>query len=129
MAIWQCPEHITAVQILLSGSSAVQALSNQAQRRMASGLRPRTLASYAATFNLYLAFVVYMELQSPRTLDTIVLYLEYVAQRGLKACSLRNHVAVLKHYFCMFGWSLKPFDSRKSSVNDQICSNECTNDS
>ena len=46
-------------------------------------------------------------------MDTIVLYLEYLAQNSLKSCSLRNHISVLKHFFASFGWPVEVFNHRK----------------
>ena len=80
---------------------------------MASGLCPCTLASYTTTFKLFLAFVIYCDLSSPYHMDTVVLYLKYLIQNNLKACSLHNHVAVLKHFFALFDWPVHVLTSRK----------------
>ena len=64
-------------------------------------------------FKLFLAFVIYCELPSPSHMDTVVLYLEYLAQNNLKACSLCNHIAVLKHFFALFDWPVQVLSSRK----------------
>ena len=77
------------------------------------GIATTYLASYTATFKLFLAFVIYCGLPSPSHMDTIVLYLEYLAQNNLKACSLRNHIAVLKHFFALFDWPVQALSSRK----------------
>ena len=54
-----------------------------------------------------------MDLQLPASMDTITLYLEYLAQNKLKSCSLRNHVSVLKHFFASFGWLVDVLNHRK----------------
>ena len=99
--------------IIVSELPLLRTLASQATKRIAEGLRPRTLASYTATFKLFLAFVIYCGLPSPSHMDTIVLYLEYLAQNNLKACSLRNHIAVLKHFFALFDWPVQALTSRK----------------
>ena len=91
----------------------VRTLADQAQRRIEAALRPRTSSAYTATFKLFLAFVVYMGLSPPYSMDTIVLYLEFLAQKNFKACSLRNNVAVLKHFFALFDWPVKALTCRR----------------
>ena len=46
-------------------------------------------------------------------MDTIVLYLEFLAQKNFKACSFRNNVAVLKHCFALFDWPVKKLTCRR----------------
>ena len=46
-------------------------------------------------------------------MDTIVLYLEFLAQKNFKACSLRNNVAALKHFFALFDWPVKALTYRR----------------
>ena len=91
----------------------VRILAGQAHKRIEAGLRPRTSAAYTATFKLFLAFVIYMGLTPPYSIDTIVLYLEFLAQKNFKACSLRNNVSVLKHFFALFNWPLAALSCRK----------------
>ena len=102
--------------ITISELPLLRTLASQATKRIAEGLRPCTLASYTATFKLFLAFVIYCGLPSPSHMDTIVLYLEYLAQNNLKACSLRNHIAVLKHFFALFDWPVQALTSRKVQI-------------
>ena len=54
-----------------------------------------------------------MGLTPPYSIDTIVLYLEFLAQKNFKACSLRNNVSVLKHFFALFNWPLAALSCRK----------------
>ena len=91
-------------------------LAHQTVRRIAAGLRPRTAASYLATFKLFLAFVVYMDIAVSYLTKTIVVYLEFLAQNNLKCCSLRNHVSVLKHCFGLFDWPVSAFASTRVSL-------------
>ena len=84
-----------------------------ADQRVAGGLRPKTLASYAASFKLFLSVMVYMGLNQPASLQTVVIYFEYLAQNNIRACSMRNHLSVLKHYFGLFNWPIVALTSRK----------------
>ena len=91
----------------------MEQLVDQADKRIAAGLRPRTATAYLMTFKLFLAFMVYMNIAIPHTPRTVIVYL---AQNNIKIASLRNHVSVLKHYFGLFGWPLSAFASRKVQV-------------
>ena len=95
------------------GIGIVKALASQANLRITSGLRPRTYTAYLAMFKHFLALVVFMRLHPPHSLDTIFLYLEYIAQNHLKLCSLCNQVSVLKHYFASSSLSIDIFSYRK----------------
>ena len=46
----------------------------------------------------------------------IVIYFEYLAQHNIRACSMRNHLAVLKHYFGLFNWPNIALTSRKDML-------------
>ena len=98
---------------LIVDSPVMQQLADQADKRIATGLRPRTATAYLMTFKLFLAFMVYMNITIPHAPRTIIVYLEYIAQNNLKIASLSNHVSVLKHYFGLFGWPISAFASRK----------------
>ena len=91
----------------------IKTLRHQATNRIAAALRPRTSASYTMAFKQFLAFIVYMNLTKPFTEGVILSYLEYLSQNGLKNCSLRNHLSILKHFFAMFNWSTVPLTTRK----------------
>ena len=84
-----------------------------ADQHIAGGLRPKTLASYMASFKLFLSVMVYMGLNQPASLQTVVIYFEYLAQNNIRASSMRNHLSVLKHYFGLFNWPTVALTSRK----------------
>ena len=66
-----------------------------------------------AAFRQFLAFVIVMKLQLPCTSRTVLLYLEYLVQNGLRATSLRNHLSTLKHFFSLYEWPTHVFHTRK----------------
>ena len=90
----------------------INTLCHQTTNRIAAALRPRTSASYIMAFKQFLAFVVFMNLKKPFTEGVILSYFEYLSQNGLRSCSLRNHLSILKHFFAMFNWSTVPLTTR-----------------
>ena len=54
-----------------------------------------------------------MNLTEPRTEGIVLSYQEYLSQNGLRNCSLKNLVSILKHFFAIFNWSNIPLISRK----------------
>ena len=83
-----------------------------ALQRIKSGLRPKTLASYEASFRLFLVCCVVMDLQDLSCTETIIVYLEFLVVKGLSASSLHNHLAVLNHYFSLYRWPVQALSSR-----------------
>ena len=79
---------------------------------MQSALRPRTATAYSTGFRQFLAFTVKMGLDQPHQETVILLYLEYLAQQGLKSNSIRNQVSILKHYFALLRWPTQVFSSK-----------------
>ena len=88
------------------------ALQQQAFARIQAALRPRTASAYSAGFRQFLAFTVKMCLDQPHEEAVLLLYLEYLAQQGLKSNSIRNQVSILKHYFALLKWPTQVFNSR-----------------
>ena len=98
---------------MLSDKPTINTLRIQANNRIATALRPRTSATYTMAFKQFMAFVVYMNLIQPFTEGVILSYLEYLSQNGLRSCSLRNHLSMLKHFFAMFNWPTVCLTTRK----------------
>ena len=69
--------------------------------------------NYWMTFQQFLAFVILMNLRTPFIESMILLYLEFLVQTGLKSCSIRNHVSILRHFFQMFNWPKSALIIRK----------------
>ena len=42
--------------------------------------------------------------------------IEFLAQNGLKACSLRNHLSMLGHYFSLYNWPVQALCAKKVSM-------------
>ena len=98
------------------GSRMATWLHSQAIARLEEGLRPRTRTAYMAAFRQFLAFVIVMKLDLPCTLRIVLSYLEFLAQNGLRATSLRNHLSTLKYFFALFEWPTYVFHTRKVSL-------------
>ena len=101
---------------MFSGKWILYNLREQADMRIIRALRPRTSASYMAAFRQFVAFVIVTGLNIPYSEVVVILYLEYLVQQGLKCCSIRNHVSVLKHYFAMYNWPIAALSGRKVSL-------------
>ena len=80
----------------------VDKLSADFSARVNRAFRPRTLAAYNLKFRSYLAFLVHTRQDKPDALKSVTLFLEYLAQQGLRAPTLTNHVTVLRHFFSIF---------------------------
>ena len=68
---------------------------------------------HQAGFHLFVSFMVRMNLVLPHTEETVLLYLEFLAQNSLKACSLKIHSAILGHYFSLYHWPVQALCARK----------------
>ena len=88
-------------------------LQHQAFRQIQVPFRPRTSAAYTTGFLQFLAFTVKMDLDPPYEETVVILYLEYLAQRGLKSNSIRNQVSILKHFFLLFRWPTFALSGKK----------------
>ena len=97
-------------------SAALSTLSKAVQSRLQAALRPRTSRAYQAGFRLFVSFMVKMNLMLPHKEETVLLYLEFLAQNGLKACSLRNHLSILGHYFALYNWPVQALCAKKVSM-------------
>ena len=94
----------------------MEELQRQANYRMQRAFRPRTTAAYLASFRQFVAFLVIAGLSTPYHEAVIVVYIEYLIQQGLKGCSIRNSLSVLRHYFAMFGWPVRALTGRKVNL-------------
>ena len=67
---------------------------------------PQTQTSQAckSAFRLFLAFLVFTGIVVPHAVETVVMYLEFLAVNDYRACLLKNHVSILHHYFSLFNW-------------------------
>ena len=83
---------------------------------MQGALRPRTSRAYQAGFRLFVSFMVKMNLMLPHKEEAVLLYLECLAQNGLKICSLRNHLSMLGHYFSSDNWPVQALCAKKVSM-------------
>ena len=86
--------------VCFPGMSTTNYMLHLADQCIAGGLRPRTLAFYAGSFKLFWDGLHGLTSASQ---FTVVIYFEYLAQNNIHACSMRNHLSVLKHYFALTG--------------------------
>ena len=106
-------ELVTAILTDITDDPQLDNLAVAAEKRIMAALSPRTRCSYLAGFRLFLAFIIYMNIPVVNSLQTVIVYLEFLVQNYLKAVSLHNHLSILKYYFSLFGWSTNVFIERK----------------
>ena len=81
-------------------------------KRVSKGFSPRTLTAYKAKFRLYMGFLVQPNLQPVDTLQSVSLFIEYLAQQGLRAQALSTYTSVLKHIFWLYDLNVTVVDHR-----------------
>ena len=70
-------ELVTAILAVVTDNPQLDALTGSAETRIAAALRPRPRCSYLAGFRLYLAFIVYMNIQMILKLCHYVIICQY----------------------------------------------------
>ena len=84
----------------------------QAHTRIDSALRPRTASAYKSKFDLYLAFATWMQL-TLSSVESVICFLEFMAQQGSRAHTLMAYVSVMKHFFQLYDLDISVLDHRK----------------
>ena len=87
-------------------------LSADFRARVNRAFRLRTLAAYTQKFKSYLAFLVHTRKDKPDALKSVTLFLEYLAQQGLRAPTLTNYVTVLRHFLSVFHMDTNVLENR-----------------
>ena len=59
-----------------------------------------------------MAFTIYMQMNCPWKLSTLLAFFEYLAINALLAATLQNYVSVLNHYFKLHTWPTASLASR-----------------
>ena len=78
---------------VLDPQVAMALLAGQACRRLWTSFRPVTLNSYRGMFQLFLAFLVVVDLSLPGvTSIDILAFMEYLAQSGMFPDHITNHI-------------------------------------
>ena len=55
---------------------------------------------------------MFTDIVVPHAVETVVMYLEFLAVNGYRACSLKNHVSILHYYFSLFNWPTRALLAR-----------------
>ena len=87
-------------------------LTEDFNRRVLNGLRPRTLTAYRQKFRLFVAFAIYLQLSPLDSFKAVSLFIEYLAQQDIRSQTLNNYITVLKHFFCLYNLDVSPLQSR-----------------
>ena len=89
-------------------------LATQACRRWRFGFRPNTLASYERMFQLFLPFLVVVDLSLPEISPLDVLaFMEYLAQSGMSPDNITNHITAIRSISIMYGIDTTPFRDQR----------------
>ena len=80
--------------------------------RVNKGFRPQTMAAYLSKFRLYLTFLVHLQFSPPDLFQAVVMFIEYLAQQGLRSQTISNYVSVLSHYFTLYGLDASVLNNR-----------------
>ena len=93
---------------------AIAPLATQACRRLRFGFRPNTLASYERMFQLFLAFLVAVDLSLPEVsaLDVLA-FIEYLAQSGMSSDNIKSHITAIRSMSIMYGLNTAPFRDQR----------------
>ena len=90
----------------------MDSLSADFRARVNGAFRPRTLAAYNQKFRSYLAFLVHTRQDKLDALKSVTLFLEYLAQQGLRAPTLTNYVTVLRHFLSILHMDTSVLEDR-----------------
>ena len=88
---------------LIAGSTLTTKLAADFKSRANRGFRPRTLAAYKGKFRTFVAFLVVADIHQPDSFQAISTFVEYLAQQQLRAQTIGNYMAVLGHFFVVYG--------------------------
>ena len=103
------------ISLCFSDSQAATApLATQACRRLHFGFRPNTLASYERMFQLFLAFLVVVDLSLPgiSTMDVLA-FMEYLTQSGMSPDNITNHITGIRSMSIVYGIDTTPFRDQR----------------
>ena len=87
-------------------------LLSNAYTRINSALRPRTASAYAEKFKLYMAFTSWCRIPMV-AVDSILAFLELLAQNGSRSHTLSSYVSVFKHFFRLYDLDITGLCHRK----------------
>ena len=73
---------------------------NQAHDRVHTAVRPQTGTAYLLQFKLFLAYINWYQLQIDEV-DTILSFIEFLAQNGSSAPSLTSYISAMRHFLFM----------------------------
>ena len=90
----------------------VNKLTEDFNYRVLNGLRPRTLTAYRQKFRLFVAFTTHLQLSQLDSFKAVSLFIEYLAQQGVRSQTLNNYITVLKHFFSLYNLDVSPLQSR-----------------
>ena len=93
---------------------ATAPLASQACKRLWTGFRPATLISYRRMFQLFLAFLVVVDLSLPGvTSIDILASMEYLGQSCMSPDDITNHMIAVRSMCIVHGVNTLPFRDQR----------------
>ena len=89
---------------------ATASLAGRAVDRLWLGFRPFTLRAYRWMFELFLAFLVALDLSLPQvsTLDVLA-FMEYLVESGMPAANITNHLTAIRSMLIVYNREASAF--------------------
>ena len=89
---------------------ATASLANRAVARLWQGFRPYTLIAYRRMIELFLAFLVALDLSLPQvsTLDVLA-FTEYLLEFGMSAANITNHLTAIRSMLIIYNCDASAF--------------------
>ena len=96
---------------MIAGSCLkLSALTRKAAVTLPLALAESTRRTYKAMFRVFLAFCVFYHIQMNQvTADTVLAYLQFLADISVSSSGLSNHLSALKTQFALYALDLSPF--------------------
>ena len=96
---------------MIAGSCPkLSALTRKATVTLPLALAESTRRTYKAMFRVFLAFCVFYRIQLHQvTADSILAYLQFLADNSVSSSGLRNHLSALKTQFALYALDISPF--------------------
>ena len=100
---------------MISGPSHKwSALTRKAVVNLPLALAESTRRTYKAMFRVFLAFCVFYHIQVNQvTADSILAYLQFLADNNVSSSALTNHLSALKTQFALYALNVVPFQDAR----------------
>ena len=92
-------------------------LAKSALERLSDAWAPSTYRSYTTMFRLYLAFMVFMQVNLAEVnFGHILAFLECLHWNGMKCSQIQNHLSAVKSYYIRLALPVAVFDNQQITM-------------